>query len=172
MLQRIDGKALPVEQTDVERLREALTLPDRPNLLKLAERKYDKLKADRQALRERYAAALDLLRAGDASAKRTVDRLQGEIEALGPRLEIARSELNDCRAEFGAQSIEQMGPALADYRSAVLAKLNELEQLLRIGLALQAAATTRCLPVHRDIEASRTVVAHLHAMRAIFNGGN
>lgn len=116
-----------------EHFAELLALPALPNVLKLAENTYRKLRKDRADVRRLLEEESARMRANDTTRSAEFERLALEHSRLDEEIRAARAELDKRRASFVQKAREELAAPVAEYRIELERQLADLADLIAAG---------------------------------------
>ncbi|TGQ79334.1 hypothetical protein EN850_20820 [Mesorhizobium sp. M8A.F.Ca.ET.207.01.1.1] len=159
------------EVTPIERLRGRLVLPAKTNLLQLAERNFNRLRADQIAVKERIGAMMIEARKPYAVVdKELLASLQAEADSLSEPLAAARAERDRRRREQSERVRQTQGGAVADYVAAINDRLDELEEIVDIGAFINVEALADGIELHAVLGRMTAMLDGIHHLRRVLRG--
>ena len=160
------------ELSDAERLRERMVLPPTLNLLRLAETSFSKLRGDQRAAKAKLEPLYAELRKNSTPAlKAQIAETEAEAAALDEPMRQAFVERDRRREQAGEKARADLGPAVQDFVDTVSRKLDDLEEVLRIGTDLHTQATLANIELHSVVGRSVSMLQQVYALRRLLRGG-
>ncbi|MFD1986819.1 hypothetical protein ACFSOZ_30770 [Mesorhizobium newzealandense] len=167
MLARVFPMTSETPEAKADSIREALKLPAKSNVLKLAESEVDRVRTRRAELREQIHAAAN---AGGASNKAIFSSLTAELEAFERgAARKAFEERTRRREEFSKRAMTETAAAVAEYREEMNRLLDEMEALNSAAVELLAASNANGLESLSTVRASLPLAQVLRTVRQLLN---